>query len=68
MHVVQPHNYSSTGVDPTVLGVANQIRNLPLKFDTIAGQKERARHLRGQAVFQSGASLLSFYYSRIDGE
>ena len=30
------------GVDPTVLGVANQIRNLPLKFDTIAGQKERA--------------------------
>lgn len=30
------------GVDPTVLGVANQIRNLPLKFDTITGQEERA--------------------------
>jgi ABC-2 type transport system permease protein len=29
-------------VDPTVLGVANQIRNLPLKFDTAPKEQDRA--------------------------
>jgi len=30
------------GVDPTVLGVANQIRNLPLKFDSVASERANA--------------------------
>ncbi len=30
------------GVDPTVIGVANQVRNLPLKFDTVAKDTGRA--------------------------
>lgn len=30
------------GADPTILGVANQLRNLPLKFDTVPAEKDRA--------------------------
>lgn len=30
------------GADPTILGVANQIRNMPLKFDSVAAVPERA--------------------------
>ncbi len=30
------------GADPTILGVANQIRNIPLKFDTIAAETNKA--------------------------
>ena len=30
------------GADPTILGLANQIRNIPLRFDTIAAEPERA--------------------------
>jgi len=29
------------GVDPTILGVANQLRNIPVAFDTVAAQKSR---------------------------
>jgi len=30
------------GADPTILGVANQLRSMPLKFDSIAGEKKKA--------------------------
>jgi ABC-2 type transport system permease protein len=30
------------GVDPTILGVANQLRNMPLRFDSIVRQREKA--------------------------
>jgi ABC-2 type transport system permease protein len=30
------------GADPTILGVANQIRNLPIRFDTVVAAKESA--------------------------
>lgn len=33
------------GVDPTILGVANQLRNIPLKFDTVRSEPERAATL-----------------------
>ena len=33
------------GVDPTILGVANQLRNIPLKFDTAPAETEKAATL-----------------------
>lgn len=30
------------GVDPTILGVANQLRNMPLRFDTVAPERDQA--------------------------
>ena len=30
------------GVDPTILGVANQLRNMPLRFDSVAEEASRA--------------------------
>lgn len=30
------------GADPTILGVANQLRSMPLKFDSIAAEKKKA--------------------------
>ncbi len=33
------------GVDPTILGVANQLRNIPVRFDTDPAEKSRAATL-----------------------
>jgi ABC-2 type transport system permease protein len=30
------------GVDPTILGVANQLRKMPLRFDTVARERDQA--------------------------
>jgi ABC-2 type transport system permease protein len=30
------------GVDPTILGVANQLRNMPLRFDSVVREREKA--------------------------
>lgn len=33
------------GVDPTILGVANQLRNIPVRFDTVPAEKNKAATL-----------------------
>ena len=33
------------GVDPTILGVANQLRDIPLRFDSVRKERERASTL-----------------------
>lgn len=39
------------GVDPTVVGVANQIRNMPLKFDSLARQPDQASTFEVRTYF-----------------
>ena len=39
------------GVDPTIVGVANQLRNMPLKFDTIPGQPPRVDNIEIRPYF-----------------
>ena len=39
------------GVDPTILGVANQLRGIPLRFDTPAAQPDKAAALEVRPFF-----------------
>ena len=41
------------GADPTILGVANQIRNLALRFDTVKAERRKIIHFRNPALLQS---------------
>ncbi len=39
------------GVDPTIVGVANQLRNTPLKFDSVVSGREAAANLEIRTYF-----------------
>jgi ABC-2 type transport system permease protein len=39
------------GVDPTIFGVASQLRNMPLKFDTIPGQPRELNNIEIRPYF-----------------
>ena len=39
------------GADPTILGVANQLRNIPLRFDSTSGAKVKAAALEVRPFF-----------------